>query len=332
MEEPRTSNFRGTEPEAARLSAPAIVSGPIVDIGGFPILLRASDLARAEAIEALLGTCQACAGPPELSIGFGADVPTVPSRPSDESYGDVELWRQGENLYVRHAGHLTARATPRSIEAGATEGKFKAGFHGIFPYAITHVLAFRDCFVLHAAAILREDRVVLVLADSGKGKSTLVLAATRHGWGALGDDLAVLRRAAGGFEVAGIHRPLTVPVDVVGEPQSPSPNNSRRRLVLEDCEWQSGWYPLGSCLSVEHGEAPEGELRAVSGSELFELALGAFAGLGHPAFVRKILPVAAALTGLPSWQLRHSPDPAQRLAVAGRLLDEVWDGIAGAVR
>jgi hypothetical protein len=330
MEEPRTSNFRGTEPEAARLSAPAIVSGRIVDIGGFPILLRAGDLAHAEAMAALLGTCHACAGPSELSIGFGARAPKVPPRPPDESYGDVRLWRDGEVLYLSHAGNLTARATPRSIDAGATAGDFRAGFHSIFPYAITHALAFKECFVLHAATIVRDNRVVLVLANSGKGKSTLVLAASQHGWDALGDDLAVLRRAAGGFEVAGIHRPLTVPADVAGALVDPSPNDYRRRMLVEACKWQSGWHPLACCLAVEHGQIPEGELRTVSGGELFELALGAFAGLGQPEFVRKILPVAAALTGFPSWELRHSPNPAQRLAVAGRLLDEVWLAASGA--
>lgn len=326
MEEPCTSNFRGTEPEAARLSAPAIVSGLIVDIGGFPVLLRAGDLAHAEAMAALLGPCQACEGPSELNISFGSNLPKAPSRSLDESYGEVRLWRQGDVLYLSHADDLTARVTLRSIDIGATEGDFKAGFHSIFPYAITHALAFRDCFVLHAATILRENKVVLVLADSGKGKSTLVLAAIRHGWDALGDDLAVLRRNGDGFEVAGIHRPLSVPADVAGGSPGSTPIDHRRRLVVEDCAWRNGWHSLGSCVAVNHGRIPEGELRAVSGGELFELALGAFAGLGHPAFVRKILPVAAALTGFPSWELRHSPDPAQRLAVAGRLLDEVWVG------
>jgi hypothetical protein len=49
-----------------------------------------------------------------------------------------------------------------------------------------------DLLFLHAAAIAREGRVVLLVAESGGGKSTTTWAALHHGFALLSDELAPL--------------------------------------------------------------------------------------------------------------------------------------------
>lgn len=49
--------------------------------------------------------------------------------------------------------------------------------------------------VLHAAAVARGGRALVIAGDTGAGKSTLALTLARAGWAHLADDLAVLDRA-----------------------------------------------------------------------------------------------------------------------------------------
>jgi len=51
----------------------------------------------------------------------------------------------------------------------------------------------QDLLFLHAAALLRNDRAVLLLADSGGGKSTASWAAVHQGFALMSDELAPVR-------------------------------------------------------------------------------------------------------------------------------------------
>ena len=48
----------------------------------------------------------------------------------------------------------------------------------------------QDLFFLHAAALVRDGRAVLLIAESGGGKSTTTWAALHHGFALLSDELA----------------------------------------------------------------------------------------------------------------------------------------------
>ena len=48
--------------------------------------------------------------------------------------------------------------------------------------------------VFHAAAVVRDDEALLLAGPSGKGKTTLALLLSRHGWNFAGDDLIALHR------------------------------------------------------------------------------------------------------------------------------------------
>jgi len=57
---------------------------------------------------------------------------------------------------------------------------------------------------IHAAAVLKEQRCVLVCAPTGGGKTTLTAALVRRGWQVLGDDKILLRMRDGQPEVAAL--------------------------------------------------------------------------------------------------------------------------------
>jgi hypothetical protein len=70
-------------------------------------------------------------------------------------------------------------------------------------------------FALHANGVVKEDTGVLIIGDSGCGKTTLTLSLIREGWRYLADDALMLRRASRGIEALALRQgfscaPLTV--------------------------------------------------------------------------------------------------------------------------
>lgn len=62
--------------------------------------------------------------------------------------------------------------------------------------------------VLHAAAVARDDRALLLPAPPGSGKSTLCAALVNRGWRLLSDELSLIRLDTG--EIAGLARPINL--------------------------------------------------------------------------------------------------------------------------
>lgn len=68
------------------------------------------------------------------------------------------------------------------------------------------VLVRRGLLSLHAAALARDGRAILIMADKGAGKSTLSWALQRRGWDLLADDLARVSAVDGIWSVYPGHR------------------------------------------------------------------------------------------------------------------------------
>ncbi len=68
----------------------------------------------------------------------------------------------------------------------------------------------RDAVVLHAAAVARRGRALLLVGPSGQGKTTLTTELVRRGWGFMADDFAALT-------AGGIVRPLPRRVNLTAE-------------------------------------------------------------------------------------------------------------------
>ncbi len=303
-----------------------LVSGRILDVGGVPVRFRASDLSRAEAMAVVVGALPRHPGSARIDISFTQHAPQLPTDPPSESYEGLQLWRGGDVLSLSYEGCISAVATSTGLRLGGTDGDLADAWRYIFHYALPHVLGLHDLFVLHAGALrLREDAMV-VFGESGAGKSTLVLAALDAGWGALSDDLVVVRDGGAGPEAAGIGKPLRVPSDVLtDEPRERGERyrDERQRWIIADHGWDCGWYPVRSSISVAHGNDSGAELEVLSSPETMKLLLGSFLALPEPMLARRALPVLAAIARRGSFQLRHSAQADARLDEAARMLDRV---------
>lgn len=68
------------------------------------------------------------------------------------------------------------------------------------------ILVRRGLLSFHAAALVRNGRAILIMADKGAGKSTLSWALQRQGWQLLADDLARVDSVEGRWSVFPGHR------------------------------------------------------------------------------------------------------------------------------
>ena len=249
----------------------------------------------------------------------------VPDRDPDEASDVLRAWWGGSDLALDHSSGLRAVADARDARIGGDTDRLRVPFRYLFQPLITHVLAHRDRFVVHAAAMATDEGAFLVLGETGSGKSTLALAALRQGWQVLGDDLVVIRPGdgAGPPEVTGIRRPLAVPADVLGEVGDARmmAGDPRSRAELPLAHLTTGWWPVRGLLLVGHGSAPGGGLLDVPGVDAFRVVVGSYYAASNPPLLRRFFRHAAALSRVPAWRFELASDPAGRLVAAGRHLD-----------
>lgn len=127
-------------------------------------------------------------------LGLVADEPRVLARVGGTLASFVTRDAAAEVIQVSiHQEHpcATARGQALALDPAAAADQ-------------VHALVFRELLdrvdrfvVLHAAALSREGRAVLVSGPSGAGKTTLALALLEAGWRLLSDDFAPLERATG---------------------------------------------------------------------------------------------------------------------------------------
>src|SRR5581483_9023634 len=289
-----------------------------VDVADVPVLLTAADATRAEAIDALLADLPAASAPPRIAIRHDGASPPVPERAPDSTAFDGDAWFGDATVHIRLSMGGGAFASDASATIG---GGGRDTFKMLFPSALAHVMAFHDRFVLHAGAVADGGDGYIVLGDTGAGKSTLGLAALEAGWNLLGDDMVVIRRSGTKTEMAGVPRPAAVPSDL-GSPLATSPlvSDVRGRALLPVDTLHTGWVPVTGVISVGHAPLPAGSVDPISGRESLRAVLRAFTWTRNPQLLRRFFGTAAALSRLPSWDLRLGAEPHRRLvAAAGHL-------------
>ena len=93
-------------------------------------------------------------------------------------------------------------------------------------FVLARLLLVQDRFLLHGAAVRRDAPALLVVGESGAGKSSLAYAAHLAGWRVLADDMVAVAAGDGGLLVQGIPRVPTIPADVAaGTEGEPLPND-----------------------------------------------------------------------------------------------------------
>ena len=307
-----------------RLSSRAFASGCTVDLAGVAVHVRLGSERRGEAFEALLGTLDASDAEPQVEVTWTDEPASVPDRESEYPHPGLDSWQEGVRAIYRHLG-VTAVAEDNAIELGGDEESLLLPFRYVFEPALTHVLARTGRFMLQSGAVARDGQALLLIADSGQGKSTLCWAAAQNGWSLLSDDHTIVRPAeGGGFELIGLPKPLAVPEEVLNEDIGVLVERfGRRRRQLPATMLGRGWHPLAATVRPRHGDTPEGALEPSSASDLLDLLIGSYAALGDADLLRRFFPHAAALTRVQTWDLFHGSDPSTRLEVAAGWLDVV---------
>lgn len=272
---------------------------------------------------ALLGWLPAHDGPPRFEIRVEPAGVWRPPDAEPERYGEMEVWREREALLVHHPSGAFARVAVGVAVISARGPATVRAFRQLFPFIVTHLLAPGGRFVVHAGVVAIDGKAVLLLGVTGAGKSTLVHAARLDGWAALGDDLAVVRARDGEVEGRAIARPLNVPAEVgMASGASLLAGDPRGRWELPVAV-SSDWLLIGAVVHVVHGSDRESDLGSWEATAVLRTLVGAFASAPEVESLQRWLPVAAALSRLPAWELRHGTDPSTRLAGAARSLAAV---------
>lgn len=304
----------------------------VVEIAGIPTALHTSDRARTDAVDAVCSELRATGSAPVFEIDFTSRPAPVPPGPWPHTDGDVRArWHDGD-CFLAHRG-ITAHVGATTARIGG-DGDLARAFRQLFPYAIAHLLAGHDCFVLHGGAVRRGDSALLVLGGTGSGKSTVVVSALGAGWAALGDDLVAVRLGAAGPEVTGIAKPLHAPDDIARslrfDPRvrlRPLPGDARRRHRVVAGLTDPSWYRVDATVVASHGARPGSVLERLTTAETATWLLHSFLARHEPTRLRDYLTVAAELTRRGGYNLRLGTDPLQRVIDVPGCVEEARLGV-----
>lgn len=307
-----------------------LLGGLAVDVGGVSVGLSATDAVRAAAIRTVLGRMAPSVTSPDVELSFGGHRLPLPERGPDDWQGDLRLWYDSDRLGIAYGTSISGRVASDRGSLGGHARDLGRVFRQAAGFMLAALLGPRGLYVLHGGAIARDGSAVLILGDSGVGKSTLILGALQDGWSALSDDLVVIRLSPSGPTVSGIPKALTVPADLLsGQDSASTPvrNDPRGRIELPFEQWDLAWRPVRAIVAVAHGDGERADTESIERHLLLGLAIRSMFS-ADPTLVRRYMPLAVALCELPACRLRHSRAPRTRArsaanALATHLLSDV---------
>jgi hypothetical protein len=197
------------------------------------------------------------------------EFPTIPGwryerlpaiDPHSASADETFLWNDGRGLSVFRIGRPEAnrvRLTFRQLDMAFDVDRIRrtvsnCSGHTLSPANVRHfiadqvvprVLESEGNLVLHAASVRVDDGAILIIGESGRGKSTLSASFERAGFGLMGDDAVVVSALEDGPCAVAVYpslrlRPDTLaalmPADTASTPVADY--TSKRRLALPDAE------------------------------------------------------------------------------------------------
>ena len=322
MDDPAAFTQSGSTATAAR-KARALVSGEMLSIADEPFLVRAESIDLARDLVRLVGGFPAATPPQSASLSLLKAAPECPARQPDEHYGYIELWRDGDRLWLRHDSGFTGWASTQELVVGGS-GEVSEPLRRLFLPLLTHVLAHRDIFVVHGGAADAGGGAMLFLGATGSGKSSLVGLSLTRQWQILGDDMVALKPDGDEVTVIGIPRPPAIPAGaLLNDFGNSEPLDGRGRIHLDpgilDREPRS---LIGSVLPFR---AMNGERHVsdVEGIDLFHELIGSFPAASNQELLRRFLPTAVAVAQLPAYLLPLASEGKDRFIDAGLRLDAV---------
>jgi hypothetical protein len=195
---------------------------------------------------------------------------------------------------------------------------------GLVSIGLAWLLAPRERFLVHGAAISRDGAGYLVLGESRAGKSTLAAGALEAGWSVLSDDLAVLAPDGDTIGLFGVHREPAIPMELggpvvgLGTPL----HGPRQRALLDRAVLTAGRVDLAGTIVVTHADDASGTFVPASGRSVVPLLLKSFAPTVDGALRRQFFAFTERVLAFPAWELGHAADVAQRRAHVARALTQ----------
>jgi len=137
------------------------------------------------------------------------DAEVVASQPraatSDDPFQGWTVYRSGEEIHVEFnvLGRLSIspdhrRADGFLVRPPSPEQDIRIN---LMHFALVELLKFLDVYTIHASALERDGRGILIPGHSGQGKTTTCIALLRAGYRCLADDHPLLRREQDGLRL-----------------------------------------------------------------------------------------------------------------------------------
>jgi hypothetical protein len=268
-------------------------------------------------------------GSPDLDVHVEESVVVSPDDfPPDRHDGPIEQWHRAEELVLRHELGPCARITDTTFDITSVahvEQSWRALRHLLFS-GLAWWLERRNVVLVHGAMIARGPDAILVLGDTGSGKSTAALAAFAAGWELCSDDLVLARADEPSVSLFGLPKRATVDRDLVRQldlPLDEVPNDERRRVMLPNSTLAGGWRRLSLVLIVGHHDGA-GAAERIEHSDALDAVFRSYVEADQPATVRRQLHCLSIMAGTPALRLLHAAEHGDRLARAAELLEVAW--------
>lgn len=292
-----------------------------IDVAGVAVRVRAETSALADCATSRLGTAPTTE-PAEIDVELVEDAPAVPANATAQELDYTHGWEADGRLWIGLDG-ARAMVDDTRVSVGGpvgTEDELDS-LDDVLQFAVAVAVARPDRLMMHAAVVARDGDALLLVGESGRGKSTLSAAAFVAGWELLGDDLAIVDTAT--MRARGVARPPMVPGGIgrahglEGEDE----NGPRGRIRLPGSTLTPGSRRLIGIVTVDHGT--DGHVEELGRGDLGVLDAG-FASPPFRAALRRQFTASAALVALPAVRLAHAADERVRVSRAHELLDEAW--------
>lgn len=270
-------------------------------------------------------------GGPPLRLAMRLDASHLDSRvppgldvSEHHRSGDAHVWVVPE---PRHLQRFTAGPAPHAgLVADATsviDGTVRArpAIHAIATWA-----AGRGVMPVHAAAVARDGRALLLIGRGGRGKTTTALTLAARGWRLIADDLCFLETTAAGPVIHGLYATAVLTPPVVERLGADSWEQLGRTHVgkvavrLPSARPMVGSAVLRAVVTVSHGDGDP--------YRLDPLPLPA----AHTAWQEAFAPALQTHGPTPGWLAAYANAtrtlPVTRLTLGwdGARLDEVLTG------
>lgn len=307
-------------------TAPDQPQSELVDVAGLRMQIETDDVGDMALIQRIVGD-RRCTGAPDAVIRIGGDCVVLPRRQPDFEgpYGDH--WDSGGRHHFWHHWGLSVVVDGHEARlcGHASAHERWVAVRNSMLFVLARLFLERGRFVVHGAAVRQHETGLLIVGDSGTGKSTLTFAAGRAGWHMLADDMVVIDPAGGRPTARGIPRTPSIPGEVataVGAVGDRVPDDDRQRIELADTELDHSEVGVHGVVVCAHSTGA-GSVEPLTPAQALHSLVPAFVLSALPGPVQKWFPTAVQLAHGPSAELRHAVTLETRLAGSSALLNDV---------